>query len=168
MIIELGKKGNHFGLHLQGGWVTKEISERIENALKATCWNFNYIGGRQSALKEIGNEVKVIFNIDARRDDCQEFVDYLNAICQPVMASAFFTIAVSPYDLPDYNNEGALTLLLEIAKETGCEFDPGEWLQPCTFKPQNNEQYNRVIDLLLAFNMSFFNWDYVGGKREAY
>ena len=167
MIVELGREGNHFILHMQGGWVSREICARLEKAKEANCWNVRHIGGRISSLGDFGNEIKMIFNIDARRGDCQEFVDYLNMIFRDVMLTGFTTISVSPYDLPDYKDEGGLTILQEIQKETGCDVDWGEWLTPVMFKPQNNEQYNRVIELLLEFKMAFFNWDYKGGVRGA-
>lgn len=168
MIIELGKKYNHHALFIQGGWVTDTISDLIENALKADCWNFNYIGGRQSSLCKLGNEIEVVFGINDRREDCQEFVDYLNMIIRPHIPTAFTVIQVSPYDLPEYGDKGGLTILCEIAQETGCEMDPGEWMKPVVFHPHDNLQYNAVIELLLEFKMSFFNWDYKAGKRESY
>lgn len=168
MIIELGRKGNHFALHMQGGWVSREVSTLVENALKADCWNFRYIGGRQSSDGTLGNEIEVIFNIDARREDCQEFVDYLNLIIRLHIPTAFTCIQVSPYELPDYGDKGGLSILCEIAQDTGCEMDPGEWMKPVVFHPHDNLQYNAVIELLLEFKMSFFNWDYKGGKRESY
>lgn len=166
MIVELGKEGNHFVLHLQGGWVSREICTRFEKAMVAECWNVRYIGGRISSLGDLGNEIKMIFNVDGREADCQEFVDYLNLIFRDCMPTGFTTIGVSPYDVPEYNNEGGLTVLREIQKETHCEVDWGEWMKPVTFKPKNNLQYNKVIELLLLFKMSFFNWDYKGGKRD--
>lgn len=166
MIIELGIRSDHFTLHLQGGWVSKEVCELVDNALKADCWNFRYIGGRQSSLGLLGNEIEILFNFNARREDCQEFVDYLNMILRNKIATGFTVIHASPYDLPDYDNHGGLDLLLEISKETHCEYDPGTWGKPFVFKPENNLQYNQVIELLREFKMKFNNWDYVAGKRD--
>lgn len=166
MIVELGKEGNHFALHMQGGWVTREICERLEIARAADCWNFHSIGGRISNNGALGNEIKLIFSINATREDCQEFVDYLNMIFRDVIPSAFVGISVSPYDIPDYDDVGAMVILREIHKETGCTVDWGDWNKPVVFTPHDNLQYNRVIDLLLEFKMVFHNWDYKGGQRD--
>jgi len=165
MKIELGEVDGHFELHIQGGWVSREISNKIERAIDSNIWNFRYSGGRQSPLADLGNEFRYIFNIDANESACDKFVDYLNTILRDHIPSAFAVINVNPYKLKDYDDSGSLTLMLEIAKETGCPFDAGSWISACSFMPENTTQYNQVIDLLRLFKMEFNNWDYVNGVR---
>lgn len=165
MKIELGESGNHFELHLQGGWVSREIAEIIERVISCNIWNFHVMGGRQSSLGDLGNEFRYIFNVGAYKSACDEFVDYLNTVCRYRIPTAFTAISVNPYKLKDYDNTGGLTLMLEIAKESGCPFDAGSWNTACKFLPESTTQYNKVIELLRLFKMEFNNWDYVNGVR---
>ncbi len=165
MKIELGKCGDHFELHIQGGWVSRKVSEIIENSISSNSWNFRQIGGRQSSLRDLGNELRYIFNVDAMESECQEFVDYLNIALSQYIPTAFTNINVNAYKLKSYDDTGSLTVLLEIAKETGCPFDAGSWGGFCKFMPENTTQYNKVIELLRLFEMEFHNWDYVNGIR---
>lgn len=158
MQIKVGKINDQYTLYMYGGWVSKDVCNRVEKALTARCWNFKTIGGRVSQLGELGNEIRVVFSITARETDVQEFIDYLNTILSPIIPTAFTIITVNPYSLPQYGDNGGLTILAEIAKDTGCLMDAGAWMKPVTFHPEDNEQYNNVIELLKTFNMSFHNW----------
>lgn len=157
MEIQYIKQGTNHLIQMSGGWVTDKVCDYVRTALlRATIWNITpvYSVGLE---KGKGNVVSIIVPL-GRDSDVQEFCDYLNIILRDIIPTAFTEINVSPYAVPEYNNQGGLDLLCMIKQETGCEVDFGEWMKPIVFKPVSNVQYNSIIDLLNEFKMTYNNY----------
>lgn len=156
MEIQFVKRGTEHEIQMSGGWVTDKVCAYIRTALNASCWNF--VANASVGYHVDGGNAVTISTVGARDGDVQEFCDYLNIILREIIPTAFTEINVSPYHLPEYNNQGGLDLLCMIKQETGCEVDFGEWMKPIVFKPISNVQYEEVISLLRTFQMTFHNY----------
>ena len=54
-----------------------------------------------------------------------------------------------------FKQDGALTLCMMVAKETGCAYNPGSWGSPFYFLPESQEQQMAVTELLDLFEMPY-------------
>lgn len=152
-------------LTIQGNWVSEAVATHIRNSLNKNFWNCRYTGGLIGGLQVIGNRFELVFSKSSPESGIAELCEYIEQTIRPMIPRAFLTINVSPYGLPEYGDKGGLTILMEIAAETGCDVDYGEWLKPVTFRPESNVQYNRVIELLNTFKMTHNGW--VNKERAA-
>lgn len=141
---------------LKGKWVTEILIEKLKKASKIQPGNLNArftVATHDRGL--LDNEAYITFPVGSRVSDVAETVEWLDLVLQPVVGSAFTEIGVNIYDIPYTENAGGLTILLEIAKEVGCGYDAGTWRDAPKLYPEDNLQYNQIIDLLQAFGMKY-------------
>lgn len=160
MDIKAQKVNDTLVVFMQGGWVSKFVVDRVKQVLAIPSWNCEVTADISNPVQTLGNEVKLTLANPSgvTESGFEEMVEYLNIFLKGHIGSGFTTIGVDPYKLPDYDNAGGLTVLSEISKETSCPMDPGSWGTAVTFKPEDNVTYNKVIELLKEFNMTYHNF----------
>lgn len=145
---------NAIVLNLKGKWITPPVFARLRSAALYNTHNgaVKYTADEQAVN---GPVVTIEFCKSLGGEHVLGLIRRLRDHLAPVIGSAFTSISVSPYHVPDNNNENGLGLLMEIADETGCDVDYGSWNSPVTFRPTTSTQYNEVVDLLETFQLNF-------------
>ncbi|ABY63212.1 hypothetical protein ST201phi2-1p387 [Pseudomonas phage 201phi2-1] len=64
-------------------------------------------------------------------------------------------IRVNPYKFNYGDGKGSLTILMDIAKEVECDVDYGSWNSCVTYMPEDDVQFNKVTELLDAFEFEY-------------
>lgn len=139
---------------LKGKWVGDQIIARIKHTETLACFNAR-LTVEYTERGLLNNEAIISFDVNSRHGDIAEVVDYLNVIIRPTIGSSLTSIAVNPYKCPLNGDTGSGDLIRMIAEETKCDVDWGGWNTCITFKPESNTQYNKIVDLLNEFEMTF-------------
>lgn len=139
---------------LKGKWVSDQVIARVKHTETVKCFNARpTVEYTERGL--LNNEAIISFDVNSRHSDIAEVVDYLNVIIRPTIGSALTSIAVNPYKCPLNDDTGSGDLIRMIAEDTKCDVDWGSWNTNITFKPESNTQYNKIVDLLNEFEMTF-------------
>lgn len=152
---EKAEQGNMV-LDIRGRWVTEVLVAKMRELEKKSTKTFNTkftVGYLERGT--LNNEIFITFPVDARVSDVEEVVDWINVCLITSIGTAFTPIDVNPYKVDYTKDTDSLTLALEIAKETDCRFNAGEWMRPYQFRPSNNVQYNKITELLDLFGMHY-------------
>lgn len=155
MQIQPEKDDDHYELVIQGAWVTDRIAQHICNTLKHNIWNCRYTGGMQGDLKALGNRFELVFEKSSPESGILELCEYIQQTISNMIPSAFTSIGVNPYSVPEYDDKGGALVIQMISGDTGCSVEWGGWMEAIKFRPESNVQYNQVIKLLKEFKMAY-------------
>lgn len=149
MQIRSEVRGNTKVVDLRGNWVTPPVQERLDRIAGLQ----QFTRGADITVKEKGLFLE--FRPETTDKEQAALVEYINDNLFMVIGRAFTEIRVSPYHVPNNNNENGLGLLMAIVDETGCDADYGTWNSPVTLKPATSTQYNEIVDLLDTFELRY-------------
>lgn len=145
--IEETKKEGLLGvITLEGLWVTHNVWNVVSKVVEQYGESIVFIGSLDA---EVGGSIRIELS-DALQYQ-EEFLRKLNNEVSWVLPIVFTRIKINLYN---WKEKGALSTCIMIAEETGCHFEAGEWNKPFIFFPEDNITYNKVIDLVNAFELS--------------